>query len=115
MKIESLFQTKTPVISFELFPPKKESTLKNIDGTLEELSHLNPDFISVTFGAGGSIANNATIELAKKIKTEYQIEPMAHLTCISHTKEDIGEILKQLKENDIQNVLALRGDSNPNI
>ena len=71
MKIASLFNEKKPVLSFEIFPPKKESTLKNIDGTLAELSQLNPDFISVTFGAGGTLANNATVQLAKKIKSEY--------------------------------------------
>lgn len=115
MKIASLFNEKKPVLSFEIFPPKKESTLKNIDGTLAELSQLNPDFISVTFGAGGTLANNATVQLAKKIKSEYGIEPVAHLTCLNFTKNEIDDILGQLEENQIENILALRGDINPDI
>lgn len=115
MKIASLFNEKKPVLSFEIFPPKKESTLKNIDGTLAELSQLNPDFISVTFGAGGTLANNATVQLAKKMKSEYGIEPVAHLTCLNFTKNEIDDILNQLEENQIENILALRGDINPDI
>lgn len=113
MKITSLFQEKKQVLSFEIFPPKKESTLKNIDGTLEELSRLKPDFISVTFGAGGTLANNATVQLAKKIKDQYNIEPLVHVTCLNYSKVEINVILKQLEDNSIENILALRGDVNP--
>ncbi len=76
MIIESLFEKKKPVISFEIFPPKKEAELNNIDETLKTLAKLHPDFISVTFGAGGSGTNNRTVDLAKKIKEEYDIEPL---------------------------------------
>lgn len=115
MKIDGLFQQKSPVLSFEIFPPKKAETLKSIDETLEELSKLNPDFISVTYGAGGSVTNNATLEIANKIKNQYGIEPVVHLTCINHSKNDILKMIQQLKENQLDNVLALRGDINPDI
>ena len=115
MKVENLFREKRPVISFEIFPPKRDTELKNIDGTLEILSRLNPDFISVTFGAGGSATNNKTIALAKKIKQEYGITPIVHLTCLNYSKNEMDELLAELKENEIENVLALRGDRNPDI
>ena len=97
MIIENLFEKKKPVISFEIFPPKKEAELNNIDETLKTLAKLHPDFISVTFGAGGSGTNNRTVDLAKKIKEDYDIEPLVHLTCISHSKEEIKAILQQMK------------------
>lgn len=115
MIIENLFEQKKPVLSFEIFPPKKEAELENIDATLSTLAKLNPDFISVTFGAGGSSTNNKTVELAKKIKNEYGIEPLVHLTCINHGREEIKVILEQLKQAGLNNVLALRGDRNPDI
>ena len=115
MIIETLFKKKKPVLSFEIFPPKKEAELQNIDATLETLAKLHPDFISVTFGAGGSSTNNKTVELAKKIKKDYGIEPLVHLTCLSHSREEIKAILNELQEAQLWNVLALRGDRNPDI
>ncbi len=115
MIIETLFEKKKPVLSFEIFPPKKEAELQNIDATLETLAKLHPDFISVTFGAGGSSTNNKTVELAKKIKKDYGIEPLVHLTCLSHSREEIKAILNELQEAQLWNVLALRGDRNPDI
>lgn len=115
MKIQTVFEKKKPVLSFEIFPPKKESALKNIDTTLELLCKLHPDFISITFGAGGSAADNQTVELAKKIKNNYGIEPLAHLTCLNYNRTEICMILKQLKEAQLFNILALRGDLNPDI
>ena len=82
MKLTEIYQNKKTVLSFEIFPPKKEEELKNIDRTLEALCEVQPDFISVTFGAGGSANKNKTIELAKKIKEDYHIEPVVHLTCL---------------------------------
>lgn len=118
MKIPAIFEEKKkenkPVLSFEIFPPKKEAALQNIDETLEMLCGLHPDFISVTFGAGGSAADNKTVEIAKKIKDVYGIEPLVHITCLQYDKEEISEILKQLEAAGIENVLALRGDVNPN-
>lgn len=119
MKIPEIFREKKkenkPVLSFEIFPPKKEAALKNIDETLRMLCDLNPDFISVTFGAGGSTADNQTVELAKKIKNVYHIEPLVHITCLHYGREEISDILKQLEDAGIENVLALRGDINPNV
>lgn len=119
MKVSKIVQAKReegkPVLSFEIFPPKKEEALKNIDVTLEMLCDLHPDFISVTFGAGGSAVDNKTVEIAKKIKNTYKVEPIVHLTCLHYDKEEISEILRQLQEAGIENVLALRGDVNPNV
>jgi len=114
MKLDYLFEDKKrQVVSFEIFPPKKGSALRNIDETLEILSSLHPDFISITFGAGGSAANNKTIELAKTIKEKYHVEPVVHLTCLNYTKAEIAGMLRELKEAGIYNLLALRGDHNP--
>ena len=102
-------------MSFEIFPPKKDSELKNIDETLAVLCELKPDFISVTFGAGGSSNCNRTIELAKKIKYEYQVEPVVHLTCLGYDKSEIDEFSKVLVQEGIRNILALRGDKSPSL
>jgi len=109
MKISDILKTKA-TISFEVFPPKnKTGDLSSIYHTIDELAKLNPDFISVTYGAGGS-TKGKTVEIASKIKNEYGIEAVAHLTCISSTKEEVRSICQQLKENHIENILSLRGD-----
>ena len=114
MNLDTLFEAKKKqVISFEIFPPKRGAALRDIDATLEVLSGLQPDFISITFGAGGSAVNNKTIELAKKIKEVYHIEPVVHLTCLNYTKAEIRGMLEELKEAGIFNLLALRGDRSP--
>ncbi len=94
----------------KIFPPKVTSSIKTIYETLEELKDLTPDFISVTYGAGGSLKNNKTCELSSLVKNKYGIEALAHLTCINSTKDDIDLIIKELEENNIENILALRGD-----
>ena len=114
MKVSQVYNTKRS-LSFEIFPPKKDTELQNIDETLEVLAELEPDFISVTFGAGGSSNCNRTIELAKKIKYEYNIEPVVHLTCLHYDKNEIDEFAKVLRSEGIENILALRGDPNPNV
>ena len=114
MKVSQVYGKKRS-LSFEIFPPKKDTELSNIDATLEVLSELEPDFISVTFGAGGSSNCNRTIELAKKIKYEYKIEPVVHLTCLHYDRNEIDEFAKVLKDEGIENILALRGDANPNV
>ncbi len=117
MRIPEIFEAKKkenkPVLSFEIFPPKKDAALKSIDETLSLMCDLKPDFISVTFGAGGSTVDNKTVEIAKKIKREYDIEPLVHLTCLHYGKAELEEILAQLEDAGIENVLALRGDINP--
>lgn len=115
MKISELFSQKKTVLSFEVFPPKKDSNVDIIFDTLDQLKELKPDFISVTYGAGGSSADNITAKIAGYIKNELQVESVAHLTCINNTKEDILAILEDFKLKNIENILALRGDRNPSI
>lgn len=114
MKISDLCKKKKS-LSFEIFPPKKDSELKNIDETLSVLCELNPDYISVTFGAGGGSNCNSTIEIAKKIKQQYHVEPVVHLTCLHYNKAEMDEFANVLAAEGIENVLALRGDRNPKI
>lgn len=115
MQIASLFEQKRTVFSFEVFPPKKTSSIETIYATLEELHGLHPDFISVTYGAGGNTGDHITCDIASVIKKRYNILPLAHLTCINDTKEDIEMVLDRLEQNGIENILALRGDINPKI
>lgn len=109
MKIKELFKQKQPTISFEVFPPNKIYTLEKVYEVIDELSLLKPDFMSVTYGAGGSTRRN-TVDIASKIKNINNIEALAHLTCIGATKKEIDEILKDLNKNNIENIMALRGD-----
>lgn len=109
MKIKELFKQKQPTISFEVFPPNKIYTLEKVYEVIDELSLLTPDFMSVTYGAGGSTRRN-TVDIASKIKNINNIEALAHLTCIGATKKEIDEILKDLNKNNIENIMALRGD-----
>lgn len=115
MNIQRLFESKKVVYSLEVFPPKKTTSIDTIYNTLYGLRGLKPDFISVTYGAGGSEAQkNKTCEIASLIKSEYQIEPVSHLTCVGSTKQDIREFLDRLKAEGVHNILALRGDITPN-
>lgn len=114
MNIRELFDNKRLVLSFEVFPPKNTSPVKTIYKALNELSTLKPDFISVTYGAGGSLINNKTSEISSLIKNVYNIEALAHLTCISSKKENIDDITERLELEGIINILALRGDNNDN-
>lgn len=110
MKIKEIFDNRKVSFSFEVFPPKATSPVSTIYNTLEELKDLNPDFISVTYGAGGSLTGNRTLELSSLVKEKYNIEALAHLTCIGSTKEEIRYILEEFKKHNIENILALRGD-----
>lgn len=109
MKITGLFKEKKPLISFEVFPPKPDYPITTVYRTLDELQDLSPDFISVTYGAGGE-NRGRTVEIASRIKNEQKIEALAHLTCIRHSREEIDEIGWKLREEGIENILALRGD-----
>ena len=114
MKIRELFDKKT-IFSLEVFPPKKTSSVDVIYKTLEELGDIHPDFISVTFGAGGS-GNRGTRHLRGISEIgENGIIPMLHLPCINFTKEEIDSALDEAKSRGIVNILALRGDINPDI
>ena len=109
MKITKLFTKKKPTISFEVFPPNELYSLDEVFGVIDELAKLKPDFISVTYGAGGS-TRSRTVEIASKIKNQNHIEALAHLTCLGATENEIDNIITDLKKNNIENILALRGD-----
>ena len=109
MKISQMLAAGKPLFSFEFFPPKDEAAAANLMETVLHLKELKPDFISVTYGAGGS-TRAKTLELVARIKHELGIEAMAHLTCVGHSRTEIRAILKELADHGIENILALRGD-----
>lgn len=109
MQIKELFNKKNPVISFEVFPPNKNFTKEKLVEVTGQLAELNPDFISVTYGAGGT-NKSGTIDIASHIKNNLDIEVMSHLTCIGSKKQDISNYIQEIKKHNIKNVLALRGD-----
>ena len=107
MKIAELFGKGKTVFSCEVFPPKKTSPVDSIYKTLDGLKDIRPDFISVTYGAGGSSAvNQSTQEIASIIQNQYHITAMAHLTCVACTRGEAAELLAGLKRNGVENVLA---------
>ncbi len=106
---ELLAQPNRPVFSFEFFPPKTEDGLRNLFEAVGELRSLRPDYVSVTYGAGGS-TRHKTIEIVSRIKEEYGIEAMAHFTCVGSTVEQLHETLRAMASVGVDNVLALRGD-----
>lgn len=112
MKVSDLYVKGKTVLSFEVFPPKATSPIETVYNTLESLCDLDPAFISVTYGAAGG-AKSHCCEIASRIKNTHGIEPIAHLTCISNTKDQINTILGEFSENGIENILALRGDIVP--
>lgn len=109
MKIQDMFGRGRPVYSFEFFPPKNDEGVAKLYDTIGELKALDPSFVSVTYGAGGS-TRDRTVELVGRIKNELGIEAMAHLTCVQSTRDDIAAVLDRLQGIGIENVLALRGD-----
>lgn len=115
MKLAELFGKGRTVFSCEVFPPKKTSPVDSIYKTLDGLRDIHPDFISVTFGAGGSQVNQSTREIAGLIQNQYHIPAMAHLTCVAAGREDVDRLLEELKAEGVENILALRGDVNPDI
>src|SRR3989440_2201144 len=106
---EILAHAEEPVFSFEFFPPKTDEGERNLRATLEALRALEPDFVSVTYGAGGS-TRDRTVEITKWIKQELGIEAMAHLSCVGTTREELSAILDGISAAGIDNVLARRGD-----
>ena len=109
MKIKDLLQNKKVTFSCEIFPPKAGADMSRMDEIIRDIAALHPDFISVTYGAGGSTSKR-TVEIASKIQDTYGIPAMAHLTCVSSTKEEVVTMLDRIEENHIENILALRGD-----
>jgi len=109
MKIRNRLNPSNPCFSFEFFPPKTDEGVANLLKTLEDLAPLQPGFVSVTYGAGGS-TRDRTLELVTHIKQETGIEAMAHLTCVGHTRDELRAVLKRLAEAKLDNLLVLRGD-----
>jgi len=109
MLIRELLQQKKFSLSFEVFPPVREGNLESLYKTIQDLEALNPDFISVTYGAGGS-TRDKTIEISSKVKNDFKLEVTAHLTCVHSTRDDIAMILDEFRKENIENILALRGD-----
>ncbi len=109
MRIDELLSGPEPVFSFEFFPPKTEKGEQNLYTALRELKTLEPAFVSVTYGAGGS-TRDKTIEIVKRIKREYGLEAMAHFTCVGATVEQLHGTLREMAGAGVENVLALRGD-----
>jgi len=98
-----------PVFSFEVFPPKTFEGIENLFGTIEELVELEPDYISVTYGAGGS-TTRSTLDIAKKIQDRFGITCMHHFTLVNQTVEELSRHIELMKDAGVRNVLALRGD-----
>ena len=109
MLIRDLFHQKKRTLSFEVFPPVREGNLESLFATIAELEELKPDFISVTYGAGGG-TRDKTIEIASRVKNAIGGEALAHLTCVASSRDDIARILEDMKAQNIENILALRGD-----
>jgi methylenetetrahydrofolate reductase (NADPH) len=109
MRIAELLERQRPVFSFEFFPPKTDEGHRTLRNTLEVLKDDEPNFVSVTYGAGGT-TRSTTVEITKTIKRDHGIEAMAHLSCVGEPRERLLEILGEIQASGIQNVLALRGD-----
>ena len=114
MRILDMYKKDKTILSFEVFPPKKTSPVESVYGVLEELCSLKPAYVSVTYGAGGTASDN-TCAIASRIKNEYDVESLAHITCVNSTKPEVESVLSQFRENNIDNVLALRGDVVPDV
>ena len=109
MKIRDILAAGKPTLSFEVFPPKTEDAYASVERAASEIAKLKPSFMSVTYGAGGG-TSRYTVDIATTIKDQYGVTPLAHLTCVSSTREKVHQGLDELKARGIENVLALRGD-----
>ena len=114
MKLTELFNTDKLSLSFEVFPPKTDTAFESVKHATEEIATLKPSFMSVTYGAGGG-TSRYTLDIAKNIKEQYGVPTLAHLTCVSSTKETVHEKIKQIREAGIENIMALRGDLTPEL
>ena len=114
MKLTEILNKDGLSLSFEVFPPKTDSNFDSVKHATEEIAKLSPAFMSVTYGAGGG-TSKYTLEIAKNIKEAYGVPTLAHLTCVSSTKETVRERIAQIKEAGIQNIMALRGDLTPEL
>ena len=114
MKLTDILGNGKLSLSFEVFPPKTDTAFNSVKTATEEIARLNPSFMSVTYGAGGG-TSQYTLDIAKNIKEQYNVPRVAHLTCVSSTKETVAERIEAMKQAGIQNVLALRGDLTPEL
>lgn len=114
MKIIDILKQEQMSLSFEVFPPKKETAFESVKLATEEIAELRPSFMSVTYGAGGG-TSEYTLAVAKNIKEKYNVPMLAHLTCVSSDRETINTRIQDLKENGIRNIMALRGDLTPEL
>lgn len=109
MKIKDILGQGRPTLSFEVFPPKTEDNYETVENAAREIAGLRPAFMSVTYGAGGG-TSRYTVDIAAALNNEYHVPTLAHLTCVSSSREKVHQVLKELEEKGIENVLALRGD-----
>jgi methylenetetrahydrofolate reductase (NADPH) len=109
MRISDILGRKRPIFSFEFFPPRTDEAAEQLERTIADLRPVEPDYVSVTYGAGGS-TREKTIDIVSRIKHETGIEAMAHLTCVGSTREELHDIIDRLVDAEVENVLALRGD-----
>ncbi len=114
MKLSELLAKDGLYLSFEVFPPKTDTAFESVKNATEEIATLRPSFMSVTYGAGGG-TSKYTLDIAKNIKERYSVPTLAHLTCVSSTKETIKEKISQIQAAGIENVMALRGDLTPEL
>lgn len=114
MKLTEIFDRGVPSLSFEVFPPKTDSAFDSVKSAVEEIATIRPSFMSVTYGAGGG-TSRYTLDIAKNIKHTYGVPTLAHLTCVSSTKETVRERIALMKAAGIENVMALRGDLTPDL
>jgi methylenetetrahydrofolate reductase (NADPH) len=109
MRIDEIIATQAPTFSVEFFPPKTAEATEQLFTTARELARLKPDFVSVTYGAGGS-TRDGTVEITKALKDEVGLETMTHLSCVGETRDGLAETLDQIAAAGVENIFALRGD-----
>ena len=109
MKISELLKQDKVTLSFEVFPPKTSSSYESVARATQEIAALRPDFMSVTYGAGGGTSEH-TVNIAADLRKKYDVTVLTHLTCVSSTREHVAKMVQKYKENGIENILALRGD-----
>ena len=114
MKLSKLFGENKLSLSFEVFPPKTDTSFESVKHATEEIAKLKPSFMSVTYGAGGG-TSRYTLDIAKNIKESYGVPTLAHLTCVSSTKETVKTKIEEIKAAGIENIMALRGDLTPEL
>ncbi len=114
MKLSELFEKKNLSLSFEVFPPKTDTAFESVKKAVEEIAGLKPSFMSVTYGAGGG-TSRYTLDIAKNIKAQHGVPTLAHLTCVSSTKETVRAKIEEIRAAGIENIMALRGDLTPEL